>query len=104
MKTDKPAPGRRIPPILSLSLVLLSGIYTAASERFSILGIIIFAVSAIILFLLCRKPAKKASAAEGIIAVGSVVYALPSGIIVASPTFGGGLMAVGVGIAVLHIV
>lgn len=50
------------------------------------------------------KTGEKALAAEGIIAVGSVDYALSSGIIVASPTFGRGLMAVGVGIAVLHTV
>lgn len=94
---------QRVPAALSLALVLGAGAYVALSRHFSALGLVLFFVSASVLLLLCWKPNKKAAAATGIIAVGAVIYALPLGVVVSSPTFGAGLMAIGVVIAALHL-
>ncbi|CAM3889745.1 hypothetical protein [Corynebacterium belfantii] len=94
---------QRATAIFSLILVLGAGVYVALSRHFSALGLVLFFVSASVLFFLCWKPKRKASAATGIISVGAVVYALPLGVIVSSPTFGGGLMAIGIIIVALRL-
>ncbi|TNL94143.1 hypothetical protein [Corynebacterium tapiri] len=94
---------QRVPAAVSLALVLGAGVYVALSRHFSALGLLLFFVSASVLLFLCWKPNRKASSAAGIISVGAVVYALPLGVVVSSPTFGGGLMAIGVLIAALHL-
>lgn len=106
MENLRPIPetrSQRVPAALSLALVLGAGVYVALSRHFSALGLVLFFVSASVLIFLCWKPNKKAAAATGIIAVGAVIYALPLGVVVSSPTFGAGLMAIGVVIAALHL-
>ena len=106
MKKARPIPetrNQRAPAALSLALVLGAGVYVALSRHFSTLGLVLLFVSAAVLLFLCWKPNRKASAAAGIIAVGAVIYALPFGVVVSSPTFGGGLMAIGILIASLHL-
>lgn len=106
MEKARPIPetrSQRAPAALSLALVLGVGVYVALSRHFSALGLVLFFVSASVLLFLCWKPNRKASAAAGIISVGAVIYALPLGVVVSSPTFGGGLMVIGILIAVLHL-
>lgn len=106
MEKARPIPetrSQRAPAALSLAFVLGAGVYVALSRHFSALGLVLFFVSAAVLLFLCWKPNRKAESAAGIIAVGAVVYALPFGVVVSSPTFGGGLMAIGTLIAVLHL-
>lgn len=106
MESARPIPEtrcRRVPAALSLALVLGAGVYVALSRHFSALGLVLFFVSVSVLLFLCWKPNRKASAAAGIISVGAVIYALPLGVVVSSPTFGGGLMAIGILIVALHL-
>lgn len=103
MNTAHHGLGSRISPVLSLAIVVAAGVYLAVTRGLSAFGIVLFFVSALLLLLLCWKPSKKASAATGIIAVGAVVYALPLGVVASSPTFGGGLMAIGAVMAALKV-
>lgn len=103
MEEARPALEQQITAALSLFFVLGSGVYTALSRPFSPIGLTLLFASSATLLVLCRKPIKKASAATGIIGVGAVVYALPPGMIASSPTFGAGLMAIGLVIAISNL-
>ena len=84
---------------LALVSVLGAGVYVIVSKGFSASGAVLFAVTALLMLYLCWKPDQKAAPSAGVIAVGAIVYALPPGVVVASSSFGAGLMIIGVVIA-----
>lgn len=103
MEEKRPLLEPRITAALSLVFVMGSGIYIALSRPFSPFGLILFFAAAAILLFFCWNPIKNVSAAAAIIGVGAVIHALPPGVVISSITFGGGLMATGIVIAVLKL-
>ena len=101
MEEKRPLLKPRITAALSLVFVMGSGIYIALSRPFSPFGLILFFAAAAILLFFCWNPIKNVSAAAAII--GAVMHALPPGVVISSITFGGGLMAIGIVIAVLKL-
>ena len=94
---------RRLAILLSLAVILCAGIFTVVTRGMSPYEIVLFIVSALLLSYLYWKPNVISLAPVGILAVGAVVLSLPEGVVIASVTFGCGLMLAALTLSVFHI-